>query len=532
MIGSIRRILRRLQRSTSGNAVLLMALGMPALIGGSGLAVDTAQWYMWKRELQFAVDQAALAGAWAKTKSATAANYQTRATQEYNANLSQITDFASTPTVSVANYASGTGNSVTVNASATRRLPFSSFLTNSSTTVSARAQASFAQASSYTACLLAVDPTAVGAITIGGNAYLVAACGIASLSTSAQSVVINGNPTVGAGFVVAAGGIDSWLTTHTNDEIHAYVSGLYDPFATLSPPTNTTARTYGCSTAVSASTTTLATITTTTAIAYTYVKGSTASTGSPTTYSPVKTNSSSSTSANNQTVPNGSTNGQSSSTSSAASTNVSGSGSNKIWEVKTTTVTTAYSNVIATTTPAQPAQASLLPGTYSNLKISCTTVFSSGVYVINGGGLQIDGQYQVTGAGVMFVLKNGAYIDFNGGSSVTLTAMTVTELQSAGVSAAQADLLEGMLVFEDRNSSGTNKDKINGNASTILNGTIYLPKSNITIDGTAGVTSRCLMIAANTITIQGTANFSTFCPAGLHEDDSIGGGVATVKLVA
>ena len=132
----------------------------------------------------------------------------------------------------------------------------------------------------------------------------------------------------------------------------------------------------------------------------------------------------------------------------------------------------------------------------------------------------------------MFVLKNGAYIDFNGGSSVTLTAMTVTELQSAGVSAAQADLLEGMLVFEDRNSSGTNKDKINGNASTILNGTIYLPKSNITIDGTAGVTSRCLMIAANTITIQGTANFSTYCPAGLHEDDSIGGGVATVKLVA
>ena len=72
MLASIRRKLSQLKANTSGNATLLVALGMPVLIGGSGLAVDTAEWYMWKRELQFAVDQAALAGAWARSDSDTA----------------------------------------------------------------------------------------------------------------------------------------------------------------------------------------------------------------------------------------------------------------------------------------------------------------------------------------------------------------------------------------------------------------------------------------------------------------------------
>ena len=68
----IHKFLRKLGRSRSGNAALIMALGMPALIGGTGYAVDTAQWYAWKQELQFATDQAALAGAYARSKEITA----------------------------------------------------------------------------------------------------------------------------------------------------------------------------------------------------------------------------------------------------------------------------------------------------------------------------------------------------------------------------------------------------------------------------------------------------------------------------
>jgi Flp pilus assembly protein TadG len=40
----LRRLLRRLAGDCSGNALILMAVGMPMLIGGAGLGVDFAQW--------------------------------------------------------------------------------------------------------------------------------------------------------------------------------------------------------------------------------------------------------------------------------------------------------------------------------------------------------------------------------------------------------------------------------------------------------------------------------------------------------
>ncbi len=65
MLTSTKRFFRKLRSNTSGNAAALVALGMPVLIGGAGLAVDTSQWFMWKRELQHSVDQAAIGAAWA-----------------------------------------------------------------------------------------------------------------------------------------------------------------------------------------------------------------------------------------------------------------------------------------------------------------------------------------------------------------------------------------------------------------------------------------------------------------------------------
>jgi hypothetical protein len=159
-------------------------------------------------------------------------------------------------------------------------------------------------------------------------------------------------------------------------------------------------------------------------------------------------------------------------------------------------------------------------------------VFTGGVYIIDGGTLEVHAQHSVVGSGVLFVLKNGAGIVINGGASVNLTAMTTSELISHGVPAADAEKLEGILVFEDRDSEGNTGNKINGTADTVLNGTIYLPVSGLSLQGTATVTSQCLMLAARTITITGTTNMTTFCPAG---ESPGGAGVtlgARVRLVS
>ncbi len=142
-MGTISEFFSRLRRNISGNTLIIVAAGMPALIGGAGFAVDMSQWYMWKSELQYAVDQAAIAGAYARTSDETEADYEIRAEQEYAANLSKTSEFASDPQVSLANWAAGTNNSVVVTATATETLPFTSFLTGDSTTVRVSSQAAF-----------------------------------------------------------------------------------------------------------------------------------------------------------------------------------------------------------------------------------------------------------------------------------------------------------------------------------------------------------------------------------------------------
>lgn len=531
MYARIRRKITALLGCTSGNATLIVALGAPVLIGGAGLGVDLAQWYMWKRELQFAVDQAAVAGAWAQTDVDTRANYVARAQQEFTANTSVTTSFATTPTVQLANYAGGNSNSVVVRASATKTLPFSSFLTGSSATISAYAQASFTAGTTFTSCLIAVDEDDSGAIVIGGDAVLTSNCGLAALSSSPTAVIANGSPTVDAGWILARGGIDDWFDDNTDDIILENMSGLFDPFEELEPPNPAESqinRTYTCaSTAASAT----ATVSPSIAVTYAYFRGSSSNNASPYTYdNPTPNSTTPGTVVTNQSVPANTVNGVGSpGTPSVVWTQISGNDGNRIWRRATTIVTNTYSDVVVV--PGTLA-GNTVPGTYSSIQVSCDTSFAPGVYIIDGGGIDITAQYQVTGNGVMFVLKNGAYIKIRGGSAINLTAIQAADLIARGVPASQANDLAGMLVFEDRDSEGSSHNDINGNASTVLNGTMYFPVSNVTFSGTATVTSQCLMIAANTITLQGTTDMTTFCPTGSEEDTVVATVGARVRLVA
>jgi len=430
MIRRFASTIARLTSARSGNVTILMAIGAPVLIAAAGFGIDTAQWYMWKREMQYAADQAAIGAAWSMAKGISKTAWSDHAKQEFAANLAATRNFAALPTVTQVSYNGGTNNAIQVIATATRKLPFFGFVTGKATTVRIGAQASFAKGATYTACMIATNGTADGAITIGGSAILKSGCGLAALSNSTNAIRVSGSPSIDVNYVMAAGGIDDWFNTNTDDVVREYMTTLSDPFRALTPPNDATAQTYAC---------------------------------------------------------------------------------------KKTGNTT---------------QATLNPGTYTSISTACTTFLNDGVYVIDGGQFSIRSQDVVTGNSVIIVLKNGASLKLNGGSAINLTGISSnTLIQKYNYSAANAALLDGMLVFEDRNSVGSTST-MNGNSSSVINGTVYLPKSTINFGGTARTTSRCLQITANMISIQGNTNMSNFCPPGLTTTTSVGTDAPKVILVS
>ena len=547
MFKRIRRSLAELRRSTSGNTAILVAAGMPALIGSAGLAVDTAQWYMWKREMQYAVDQAAIAGAWSKVKGSTGTAYQTRALQELNANL-QIVDFHGTPTVALADYVQDAGmddNSVVVTMSATKTLPFTSILTDQGATISVKAQARFQQGQTFTSCLIAVDPSTKGAIVVKGNAYIVAKCGATALSPDDEAISNDGKGVFDVGWLVSAGGIDDDFNGRAGLQIFERQTGLVDPFGDLAAPTSPGSKTYTCS---PATTTFVATYTQSTTDTIKTYEGATVptlallSTSPPVTTGTVPnlTKSVTSTTKVGDTIVSTSSTASVSSTFLKPITTTTGTGKSKVttitptpWKRRIDTITAGAGVVTKITPTTIPGGAHVYPGTYTDFTVGCDTVMEKGVYVISGGQFATNATNKIRGEGVMIVLTNGAGIKINGSSETYLSAMGFDDMRNiAHFTEAQAIKYKDMLIFEDRNSSGDDNNKINGNAGTTLGGTVYLPKSKLTFSGSSAIASGfCLVIATKRIVFEGNTNMTSFCKDQTALGPSVGGGVSSVRLV-
>jgi len=453
-MGMLKKFSRKLRRSKSGNAAILVALGMPALMGGAGLAVDTAQWYLWQRELQFAADQAALAGAWARGNGDTGTIYITRANQEFSDNLSIIANNGATHAASLADWGTGTQNSVIVRAEVVADLPFASFVMGRSTTIRVNAQATFERTDEYTACLMALHPTAGSAMWFNGGPSVDAACGVASLSTSDTSIRTNGSSGAqNINTVASAGGIDDGMGAFANASTIENFDGLNDPYSGLTPPDNPTPRTLSCGSS-----------------GLTYTGDDFDNGDQP------------------LSIPK-----------------------------------------IYTKFPRKTCKA--LPGTYTDLEIGGNANLTSGIYVIDGGRLKLNGGNQLTGTGVMFVLKNGAQLDINGGADVFLSPMSALQLVALGIPADDSARMENMLIFEDPNSPGNSGSKLTGATNFDINGVIYMPKSELKLAGNIQATANCMMVMSSKVQVAGTADLTTLCPIGETHSVVVGNGGTRVRLV-
>lgn len=564
MLGTIRRVLSDLRHNKSGNAMLLVALGMPVLIGTSGLAVDSAQYYMWKRDLQYAVDQAALAGAWARTTTATQSTYSARALQEYNANIQNTADFdGNGPTTALVNYNGGTQNAVRVTASATKRLPFTNIVTGRSVTVTVSATAAATQAgqsitttttyNTLTACMIALNPTAYGAFTIGGNATGSVGCGGAALSTDPSAAIReNGNPDATFGQLVAGGGIEYSLLNNVGGDplkLKSNTVGMVDPLGTLATPTgNGITRAYSCP-AVTAGTPTIYTATQLlrTKITYTYKKGEFAATATPITYTSgqgyladTDNNPGVTSTISRTTSPYTASGPTQAGPTAGTPVAVAGNNSNTIWRTATTTTWTTISNPGSTPgIPSNDGTAKPLPGTYTDINISCKTQFQPGIYVINGT-IDFSQNQIVTGSNVLFVMTQANKIaNINSNTNLSFSGITASLLMSDyGYSSADAAKLAGMLFFD---KLSTDQIKFNGNSTTNFNGIIYTPNRMLWFNGTSAVAGACMMLVADKLMIDGTTDMSSFCQPSnsnsmvvrpeITTTTTTPGTYATVKLV-
>lgn len=412
---------KRLWNDRRGNALIIAGAALPLLVGAAGLATDTIQWALWKRQLQRAADSAALAGVYAKVQN----NSGQTAAQAVTADLSDnqhtgINLLSGYPQVTYPTNSSWT-NGVAVELAVQKDLGFSSLFLASAPTVKARATAATIATGVY--CVVSLIETGQTGILATGNGDLNLGCGMITNSTSLTAAIATGSSEVYATPVAAVGNIgasDNWNSA----ELLPFTVKQEDPFGDVTPDTS--------------------------------------SCGS----SPVK---------------------------------------------------------------LTEDNASLGPGCYSEIDINGTVTLAPGTYIIDGGDLNFENKANVTCHGCTFVLTNSdtsatsptiGDVDFNAQAHIDLSAPDDA-----------SNPYDGIVIYQDRRapSGSSYVNKINGNATSVIEGAFYFPKQQLQINGGAGLDFKCGQFVAYIVEFSGNSDINNTCTGG-YGDGAIMG--KHVRLVA
>ena len=170
---------------------------------------------------------------------------------------------------------------------------------------------------------------------------------------------------------------------------------------------------------------------------------------------------------------------------------------------------------------AKSGAPTLLPaGRYCNQAINVSgevELEPGGTYVFDNSRLSLGNSgSRLRGDGVTLLFANGGVFDGSNGGVMQLSA------QSEGPYA-------GVLIYVDRDTTPAKTSvKINGNAQTTLDGTLYMPTVDLTFNGGSATASDCLQIVAQRITFTGNSALrNTGCPLKLSGGS--GGAVILVR---
>jgi Flp pilus assembly protein TadG len=226
---------KKLWRDKRGNALVIAAAALPLVLGSAGLASDTIQWALWKRQLQRAADSGAIAGVYAIVEdSGERTNVSTAVDRDLNYNSHvgiTTTKVVGTPTSGT--YASDP-YAVQVDLSVQKKLSFSGMFMSYTPTISVSATATVAPSGHY--CVISLEDTAVTGINASGNADVDLGCGMITNSTSMTAAVATGSSEVNASPIAAVGGIAASNNWATGTVLQPFTLAQEDPFKDVPAP--------------------------------------------------------------------------------------------------------------------------------------------------------------------------------------------------------------------------------------------------------------------------------------------------------
>lgn len=147
--------------------------------------------------------------------------------------------------------------------------------------------------------------------------------------------------------------------------------------------------------------------------------------------------------------------------------------------------------------PAAPA-----PGCFSSMNIDTAITLPAGTYYIKNGDANFGSHANVTGTDVTIVFTGDGdsigKFDMDGQAQITLSAPTT---------GPYADIV----LFRDDDRVTMDTVHINGGNTLNLLGAIYMPKTNLWINGNSELASTCLQIVSQRITFKGNMNLTNSC---------------------
>ncbi len=228
---------KKLWNDERGNALLLAAAALPLVVGSAGLATDTIQWTLWKRQLQRAADSAAIAGVYQRVLTNTQTAVEGAVTTDLGKNqhtgIALLTGY---PQVTLLSASGVQTQRVQVALAVRRPLAFSGMFLSQAPAIQANATAASVPGhDQYCIISLETNPSKVG-ITGTGNSAVEMDCGGITNDPSSNSAAANGSSSMTMSVIASVGGIQQSNNWHVG-KYDPYITAMPDPYAAVSPDT-------------------------------------------------------------------------------------------------------------------------------------------------------------------------------------------------------------------------------------------------------------------------------------------------------